>query len=513
MQQKAIIIGAGYAGLVAGAYLSRAGYSVQVFEQSEEIGGITGGFRKNGYYWDMGQLNIEALGPGELAGTIIDELGLRDQLKLIPAARLYTYPDFALTPPADYSDPWWRKAFLLKQFPEERRGIHAYYRYYKRMRTIVTLGERAETSRGLRRVWQKAGMYLRLLPLLPKMNWSARQLMDHFFDGEQIKAVFTSILADFVVKPEEFQGLGVALVNPESAFDARVPLDFSPIAHQPSYTCIDGGCRKLADLLADLIRNNGGEIYTGARVTAIRTANSKATGVTLADGRGFDAPLVIASGGARETFSLLDPAAIDAATLEAAAHAPLMESVFMLHLGLNMDPAPYLSCGINYCYRSYDISGSVNRLQHEDYHEGEDGYLIYVPSMYSPQSAPQGRYAVTIYTVAPNRLKEGEWSERSADYAKKLIALASEKIPNLGEHIVEQVVFTPEYFQARTMQAHHSFGGCAPVMHAKVVPNRTSVEGFWFIGAQSESGAGIGNVLAGARRVCRTILQESEAAK
>lgn len=509
MGKKVIIIGSGLAGLVAGAYLSRDGFAVELFEQRDEIGGVTSGYRKNGYYWDLGQLNIEGLGAGEPAGRVIDELGLRDKMTLLPAARLYHFPDFTMTPPAEYGGPWWRKDLLIKQYPAEKRGINAYYRFYKRMRTIVTLAQRAECKRGLAALWNKAGMVLRLLPLLPKMNWSARQLMDCFFSSGQIKAVFTSILADFVVKPEEFQGLGVALVNPEPAFDHRVSLHISPRADQPSYTCIDGGCRTLVDLLADVIYENGGQIHTGARVTAIRSEHGRVTGVELSDGSVHEAQTVLASGGVQETFRLADPAEIGADYLKIVDDAPLMESVFMLHLGLDIDPSNYLPCGINYCYRSYDISGSVDKLLHKTYHEGEDGYLIYIPSLYSPQSAPEGRYAVTIYTVAPNRLNEGAWSEKSAYFADKLLSLVSEKIPNIQKHIVEQTVLTPEFFQALTLQEHHSFGGCAPVMHKKAAPNRTPVEGFWFIGSQSESGAGISNVVSGARRVAVTVMKES----
>ncbi len=511
MDKKVIIIGSGLAGLVAGAYLSRDGFEVELFEQRDEIGGVTGGFRKNGYYWDLGQLNIEGLCAGEQAGRAIDELGLRDRLTLLPAARLYHFPDFTITPPAEYGGLWWRKEYLLRRYPAEKRGIRAYYRYYRRMRTVVTLAQRAENTRGLAAFWNKAGMVLCLLPLLPKMNWSAGQLMDRFFSSEQIKAVFTSILADFVVKPEEFQGLGVALVNPEPAFDARVPLRISPRADQPSYTCIEGGCRVLVDLLADLILENGGRIHTGTRVAAIRSKDGSVTGVELADGSVFDSQLVLASGGVKETFQLADPAQIGAAFQQIVDEVPLMESVFMLHLGLDIDPSQYLPYGINYCYRSYDISGSVDKLLHETYHEGEDGYLIYLPSLYSPRSAPEGRYAVTVYTVAPNHLSEGTWSEKSAYYADKLLSLVSEKIPDIREHIVELTVFTPESFQALTLQAHHSFGGCAPVMGKKAVPNRTPIQGFWFIGSQSESGAGINNVVSGARRMAKTVIKEYSA--
>ncbi|MEZ4627490.1 MAG: hypothetical protein R2912_05205 [Eubacteriales bacterium] len=114
------------------------------------------------------------------------------------------------------------------------------------------------------------------------MNWSQSGDGRFSFSSVQIKAVFTSILADFVVKPEEFQGLGVALVNPEPAFDQRVPLQISPCADQPSYTCIDGGCRTLVDLLANFIRENGGQC-TSALVTAVRSEHGKVTGITLSD--------------------------------------------------------------------------------------------------------------------------------------------------------------------------------------------------------------------------------------
>ena len=40
-QSQAAVIGAGVAGLTAGAYLARAGYAVTVFEQFSEIGGVT----------------------------------------------------------------------------------------------------------------------------------------------------------------------------------------------------------------------------------------------------------------------------------------------------------------------------------------------------------------------------------------------------------------------------------------------------------------------------------------
>lgn len=496
------------AGIVSGAYLSRAGFEVHVYDRNKQIGGITGGYEKNGFHFDMGQLNIEGLGPGERAGKVIDELCIRDRLRLIPVARGYAFPDFSIIYPENYKGPWWREDALISMFPKEKRGIISYYQYYRRMREIVTFAERAEDSHGLRALLFKARMYLRLIPLLPKAQWSAQQLMDRYFTDPKLKAVFTSILADFVVKPEEFQGLGIALVNPETAFDSRVPTELSPIARQPSYCCIDGGCRVLINLLADVIRQNGGQIHTGVKVVAIRTSDGKVTGIDLEDRVFREAQIVLASGGAKETLQLFDSVELDAEFRNAMEYVPLMESVFMIHLVTDLNPAEYLRSSVNYCYRSYDIAGSVERLKNGIYHEGEDGYLIYAPTIDMPTLALDNHYAMTIYTVAPNRVKEREWKECKDFYADRLLDFASEKIPALREHILDKTVFTPEDFRAITSQIHHSFGGCAPVMHQKSIPNQTPIKGFWFIGSQSESGAGIVNVMAGARKVSKRIIDE-----
>lgn len=504
---RANIIGTGISGLVAGALLSKSGLEVHLYEQNEDIGGVTGGFHKNGYHWDLGQLILEGLGPGEQAGKVIDELGLRDSLKLIPADRIYDFPDFTIKPPEKYQGIWWRRDFLIRQFPQEKRGIMRYYRYYKRMMEIVSLAKRGEESRGIKAVFYKAVMYIKLLPLMSKAKWSAEQLMDHYFVGREIKAAFTSILADFVVRPEEFQGLGVALVNPEPAFDCRVPLKLSWCGRQPSYSYIDGGCRTLVDLLAGVIRDHGGQIHTKCEVTAIKTFDKKVTGMELADGTVQEGEIVIASGGAKEIFNrLLEPGEMNSGFQEIIDNLPLMESVFMLELGIDIDPSQYLESGVNYFYLNYDISGAVAKLTKGIYHEGKDGFLICHPTLYSPQSAPKGHYAVTIYTVAPNEASGFEWTDKKEIMAEKLLDLAQEKIPEIKKHIVEMEIFTPADFRKLTMQRHHSFGGCAPVMGKKTVPHRTPIEGLWFVGAQSESGAGVNNAVEGAWRVSRMII-------
>ncbi len=51
---KAVVVGAGIGGLATALRLAREGHEVQVFEQSESLGGKLNVFSQNGYRFDAG---------------------------------------------------------------------------------------------------------------------------------------------------------------------------------------------------------------------------------------------------------------------------------------------------------------------------------------------------------------------------------------------------------------------------------------------------------------------------
>jgi len=121
--------------------------------------------------------------------------------------------------------------------------------------------------------------------------------------------------------------------------------------------------------------------------------------------------------------------------------------------------------------------------------------------------APSGHYAVTIYTVAPDTLAEGSWSSRREELSDKLVEVAERHIPGLRQHTKTRLILTPEDFRLRTHLKHHSFGGVPPVIGNKPPTHKTPIHGLWFIGAQSESGGGVVNVMTGAQKTVRQILK------
>ena len=159
----------------------------------------------------------------------------------------------------------------------------------------------------------------------------------------------------------------------------------------------------------------------------------------------------------------------------------------MVHLGVDMDPSTLPGRGPELLLRH--LRHRRRRSAHParpTYHEGKDGFLIYILSLHSPNMAPPGQHAITVYTIAPNKI-EGGWEARRQEMTDKLLHEAEKIIPGLREHAKVIVSLTPEDFGKLTqMPDHHSFGGFRPVMGKTGAPHRTPFEGLWFIGAQSD---------------------------
>ncbi len=505
---KIAIIGSGMAGLTAGARLALSGNEVAIFEQYHQVGGVTLPYERDGYRWDMGQLLVEGFGPGEPVGLILAELGVAEKIRLQKADRGYVFPDFELKKPAEFSGARWRIERLKQLFPQEEKGLERYWQDYVRFTRLMTLGRRLERARPLEKLAVQAQLYSSLLPFLPRLSWSAQKLMDSYFTSEKLKSVFVSILADFFTPPSQFQGLGVFMINPETSFDSRIPSALAPGADQLYQYNVLGGINTLVQALVERIQDAGGKIFTNCAVAHINLVDGRVTAVEDRDGNRFPADVVIATGGAKETFfKLVGEDNLPAEFARKVRELPLMDSVFMVHLGVDYDPSPYLHGPVTYFYGTYDLEGGIEEARQGLFHEGKQGFVVHVPTLYSPEMAPAGKHAMTIYTICPDRLKAGTWQERRLEYADKLVEYAEQRIPGLRAHTVLRAILTPDDFRARILADHHAFGGLAPFQHAARLPHRTPVAGLWFAGSQSESGGGINNVIPGAYRTALNILK------
>lgn len=488
---KIAIVGAGLGGLTFGAFAARDGHQVHIFDKNHTPGGVVALLEHEGFQFEQGPLLMGDMLPGESLHTLLTELGI--DLETQRADRDIVMPDYDMIKPKEYGGKYWRRERLKALFPEDAQGIEEYYRVYDRVMHLRWLGRQRQTP-GIR-----IRTLLAMLKLKKFAAMNADEFTRYFFKSEKIRTLFTGIFADFCADPKEVQGLGVIFMNLESAFDMRIPVEEARHYHG-GYVYFTGGCQKLPEALAAYIEDHGGTFHYGSVVEKVRIEANTVRGIRLADGTEISADLVVGCGAAKDFFeNSVGLEHLSAQYRQILEGFRPMEAVFMVHLGVDYDPMRYLRSPLTYCYGMYDLSAATEKLRDHRYHGGDDGYLIYVPSFHAPDFAPEGKHCVTLYTVCPDTLSEGDWEAVKERYAQRLVALAETHLPGLAAHTVTRRIMTAEDYRQLTHMKKSSFGGVVPIWNQKNPPHETNIKGLWFVGQQSENGGGVCPVMVGAR--------------
>lgn len=501
--KTACIVGGGIGGLTTGAFLARDGWDVHIFDKNSTPGGLCAPAEKNGYKWEQGQLILGDMLPGE---DIYEMLrGFDIKLSTLRADRGLEMPDFALWKPAEYEGLYWRRERLKELFPEDAEGLDEYYRLYDNMVEIRYLTGLLTQHEN---IILKLKLLKRFLKIRKYQNLTAQELVEKLFKNEKLYGVFTGIFCDFCASPTEVPGIGIPFTNFEAAFDKRIPLKKHGKPYHAGFCTIKGGVQKLPEALADYISAHGGTIHLNCVVDKVLIENGCAVGVRLENGDEYRSDVVVGSGASRDFFyKTVGREYLSDIYTNIIDSCKTMESVFMVHLGLDFDPLEHLNGELCYYYGCYDMPSAVEKMRQGIYHEGNDGYLIFVPSAHAPEFAPEGHHCMTIYTVAPDTLADGDWESRKEYYANRLIQLAQQHLPGLIGHICEKKIMAAPDFRHLTHSSKFSFGGNIPINGQRAPGHTTPVKGLYFVGQQSESGGGIGAVMKGAKSAYDKMLE------
>lgn len=489
---KVIIIGAGLAGLTYGALAAKDGHEVVIYEKNSVPGGVVALCEHNGYKFEQGPLLIGDMLEGEPVYELLKSLDI--SLPTIRADRDISFPDFRLIRPDNYQGPYWRRDYLASIFPEEKEGLDKYYKFYDDVMHIRYLSTLPSN------LINKLRLAFNFLKIKKYSKMNADELTKHFFKSEKIRLVYTGILADFCADPAEVIGLSTVFTNFETAFDERIPLNKNNKKYYPGFCYIEGGVQKMPEALADYITSHNGKIIYNTIVDKVLIENQKVKGVRLNDSTEVYGDIVIGCGSGKDFFkNQVGHEYLNEEYIKVLNEYKNMEGVFMLHLGVDMDPMQYLRSSLIYCYGMYDLHEATMKLRSGIYHEGDDGFLIFVPSHHAKDFAPAGHHCITLYTVAPDTLKDFSWEDKKEEYATKLIKLAEAHIPELSKHIKEMKIMTPVEYRHLTHMSKSSFGGNVPIWNQKTPTHFTPIENLLFLGQQSENGGGMGAVILGAK--------------
>jgi phytoene dehydrogenase-like protein len=500
MPYDAVVIGAGHNGLVAAAYLAKAGQKVVVLERSDTIGGAA----VSEHPWAGWTVSAASYVVSLLHPDIVRDLDLE-------AHGYHAY----LKDPHSFTVAQDGSSLLLWRNPEENR------KEISRFAPADVEGIQA---------------------LDDTLCAYGREIYDSFFDEEprfdrlsaEAQAMFRGSAAEFVEHYVETPMLqaGVANDGIVGTFEGpRNPGTGYVLAHhfagrvmgiQGAWAYVRGGMGSISSAIAMAGRRLGAEIRTSAPVGMIAVDDDRATGVVLEDGTQIESRYVLSNANPLTTFLELIPAN----TLEPdfikrvqgwQCEGPSMK----LNLALGELPnfsarpsgesAPHLNATIHiapdmdYQQRAYD-DAKAGLPSSEPVLE----MFLQTPSDFT--LAPKGKHLLSVFAqYFPYTRKDGPWTDAQRDAAAdNIIKTIGKYAPNVPDAVEARQILTPYDLERRFgLPKGHIFHG--ELLPGQIFEDRFSVRtplrGLYLCGSGTHPGGCVSGApgVRGARAVIKDL--------
>lgn len=518
----AIVIGAGQNGLVAAAYLARAGKRVLVLEARPEVGGLQGteefhpGFKVDTAFHQSGwldpamasELSLGSATEGVLLpDTAVLNLTGNRSLRLHRGIR-ETTEELRKHSSADAAkwEAFARLTGKLCGFLQHVYGATPPQLTSTRPGDLMTLLGLGRRVRGL----GKADMieFLRILPM------SVAELLDDWFETDGLKGALGAA------------GITGIMQGPRSAGTAFVMLHHqvgNPVGVFRAGSLRRGGVGPLGARLAQAARGFGAEIATGRRVARIRSVDGRVVGVTLESGDEIGATQVMSTVDPRRTMlGMVEPTELAPEYVRAVQNMRFRGVSAKVNLALGELPrfsgvtgddslqgVISLSPDLDYLERAYD-DAKHGRVSSRPYLEAV------IPTLHDASLAPPGRHVMSVWVqYAPYRM-QGQWDANAREaLGNRVVECLAEQAPNLPSAILHRQVLTPmdlsERYGVTEGSLYHGEMGLDQILFMRPVPgwghHRTPVDQLFLGGSGTHPGGGI--VGGAGRLAAREMLRAS----
>ena len=481
LKYDAVIVGAGHNGLVAAAYLARAGVRVCVLERAEAIGGAT----ISEEVWPGWTVSAASYVCSLLHPGIVAELDLASH-----GYSVYRKSAASFTPLPDG-----RSLLLTRDEAENAREIA---RFSKK----DVAGHAAFADEVAR---LGSAIFDAMEAQTPSFN---------AFDASA-RAVFEGSAADLVERYVETPVLQAEMVNDGligTYAGPRSPGTGYVLAHhnagralgiQGAWGFVRGGMGAVARAIASAARAAGAEIRAGAPVTRIVMKDGVARGVVLEDGTEVHGHRVLSNADPKTTFLRLVPQGALEPAFEQRVRAWKCVGV-SLKVNFALGELP------NYAARpgthaqphhgaTIHVAPDIPYLQtaYEDARRGgvSERPLIecYMQSPSDPTIAPPGKHLLSVFAqYFPYDRADGPWTDAMRESAADAIVRELAKVaPNLPEVIEGRQILAPPDLEMRFgLTGGHIFHGelLPDQIFEKRFATRTPLPGLYLCGSGAHPG-------------------------
>lgn len=430
----AIIVGGGHNGLVAAAYLAKAGLRVTVLERRAIVGGacvteeIHPGFRISTLAYTCGLFRPEIKSDLQLASFGLEEHA-HDPSMFLP------FPDRRYL--LHRLDAEWNQRQIAQFSKADAIAWPKYEAFWEEFAELVepTLLAPPVSVADLAALMRTpaAEDFLRRVLFM-----SIADLLDDYFESEEVKAsLATSAVAGTMAGPRT---PGTAFVLGHHALGEIAGV-------KGAWGWVRGGMGAISDAIARAAVHFGAEIRTGIEVKRIEVRDGRAVGVTLSDGTTLQARVVLSNADPKRTFlSLVGEDLLPRDFARGISRIRFESSSFKLNLALRELPdfEAIPGTAVQPHHRSIiDIAPSMDYLEraYDDAKRGRSSrepFLEFVIQSANDDSvAPPGNHTLTVSAkFAPFQLANGSWETEVEPFSERIVDALEEYAPNIRRAIV-----------------------------------------------------------------------------
>jgi phytoene dehydrogenase-like protein len=511
-----VVIGGGHNGLVAAAYLARAGVKTILVEARTELGGmaLTGDV-------DGVRAPMLAHTVGRFRPRVARDLGLQGKVKLVePEAR-----NIAPHPTNGTSITLWRDAKRtaaeLATRPNGEKVAAGYLKLDGRLRRVGAYFEKvldgippdldggksvAELLAGFAFRAPFSGLeegdgreILRMLPM------SAADLVNEYINDDHLEALISWRGSRYNASGPISPGTGASLL-----FDSITGDGADGGASGETVVAI-GGPGALINAIADAARGFGAEIRTGAQVTAITERDGRVTGVALASGEEIIAPYVLSTLDPKST--LLNLLGVEATGPELRRRLRATRNTGVTaKLNILLDQLPVFPSAGSTAEQEVrlrgritilsDILGIERAFDSSKYGEMSEVPVVeaMIPTLIDPSLTNDKRHLLSaVVQYAPVDLKGGWTADARKTLADRAVAVLESVAPGIGGHIVARQLITPADLQSdwgatggHAMHVNEGFDQFAQWRPLYGIGRyETPIDGLFLSGAGTHPGGGV----------------------
>jgi phytoene dehydrogenase-like protein len=449
-----IIIGGGHNGLVAAAYLARAGKKVVLLERRQVLGGaavteeIFPGYKFSEFSYVVSLLRPE----------IIRELELpKHGLRILPLPSTFTPMENG-----DYLAAWddhdLTRREIYRHSPKDAEAYDEYARLMARMakaiKPLLSMVPPDPSSLNPRDLMGllKLGRYAaslkeqELYQIAKLMTQSSGDLLDEWFETDALKGTKSA------------SGIIGTFLGPRSPGTAYVLLHHYMGEIDGAFRAwgfAKGGSGGVSGAIASSARALGAELRVDAGVKQVIVRNERAVGVALQDGEELYARAVLSAADPKRTFlGFVDSKHFPDQFITSIRNFRVRGSSAKVNVALSElpkftawpegePPLPYrgaisISPSVDYIERAYDDAkyGQISKRPYLD---------IIFPSMIDPDMAPPGHHVMSCFVQYAPYDVEGGWDDaRREALGEAVLSSVEQYAPNIRQAIVGMQVITPQ---------------------------------------------------------------------